>query len=364
MVLNTPKINGIGVFDANYPYTFSILYEGEQAVRNRAVIRDNTTYDIIYDKTQDGLRLNHIIEADTLENNKTYSIQIQVFDVQGNSSNLSDVVIFNCYTTPLFYFSNVNAGNTIASANLSTGITFSQGEGDSLKEYKYYLYDANRSQLYSSNSFYTLSDTAHTYYGLSNMTNYFIRAVGKTVYGFNVDTGYVQISVKYNCIPTNIAVQAQNKDGRIILNANIVSTDYDLENDSYILENGELTLTDNIIKYHVKDLDDFSLIVKARNLPPEKPFIDIFSEQGHMSAMITAISGKYYCKLNTQNNSSRNIIYQPILGPLIGDTAGNAVSTTENELIRTVTNVYDKTALIVFEIQRSNHLYSLETYYQ
>lgn len=364
MILNTPKLASIGVFDANYPYTLSIVYEGEQVVRNRVIIRKNETYDIVYDKTQDGLRLNHVMEANILNNGVSYCAQVQVFDANGSSSNLSETVLFSCHTTPLFHFVNIGNQSVVTSANLNTHIAFTQAEGDSLKEYKYYLYDSNKSEMYSSNSFYSISDNQHTYYGLTNMTNYFIRAIGKTVYGFDVDTGYVRISVKYNCIPTNIAVQAENQDGRIILNVNIISTDYDLENSNYVLENGELTLTDNTIKYHVKDINDFSLIVKARNIPLNKTFINIVSDKGNLLLKIVEISKKYYCKLIAESGAEKCVIYKNILGQLIGDTNGNAISTADNSLIRAITNKYNKSTLIVFDIHRKNNLYSLGTYYQ
>lgn len=365
MTLNTPKLDFINVFDANYPYTFTFTYNGEQSIRNRIIIKDNDTYEVVYDKMQDGLRLNHIIEANTLSNNKSYVVQVQVFDTYGNSSNLSELRIFSCYTTPDFYLKNVNDGDIISSANFETDISFIQAEGDSIKEFKYYLYDSNRSQIYVSSSFYSLENSSHIYYGLENMNNYYIRAVGGTVYGFNVDTGYIKVGIKYECIPTNVAFEAINNDGKIILTSNIILTDYDLDNDNYALENGELTLKDNTITYHILDsILNFSLVIKARQLPLDSPFVNINCKNGNISLSLHKISDKYYCKLNVSNGDKKYLIYENILGQVLGSSNGEVFINTANEAIRTLKSDYDSSILMIIEVHRKNHIYSLECYYQ
>lgn len=363
MTLNTPVSNNIGVFDADYPYIFTFSYNGKQAIRNRAVIRDNSTFAVIYDHDQDGLRLNHTLPANTLTNNHTYTVQFQVFDTDGNSSGLSESSVFSCHTTPQFYFSNLNPGDIISAANLTCELHFSQNEGDSLREYHYYLYDSNRSQLSVSDSCYSMESSRYTYYGLENMTSYYIRALGKTVYGFEIDTGCIPIHVKYNTIPTNIAVQAINRDGKILLDVNIISTDYDLDNDNYKLENGELTLTDNRILYHLKDITDFTLVIKARSLPPGI-FAEVIADDGTATLSIVCISGKYYCKLTVEADNYSCVFYENIDGQILGSTAGDILTDTASNALQTITGDYHPETLIVFEIHRENNLYALDAYYQ
>ena len=362
--LTTPVLDLVKVFDANYAHTFSFSYSGNQAVKNRLLIKDNVSNQIVYNQVQDGLRLNHTIGANVLENNKVYNIQVQVYDADGNSSNLSNLCIFSCHSTPQFYFSNVANDSVISNANLSCNLTFLQEEGDSVKEYRYYLYDSNKSQLLTSDYFYDLS-APYTYYGLENVTTYYIRAVGTTVFGFEVDTGYLMINVKYVFIPTNIAFSALNKDGKIILTSNIVLTDYDLDNESYQLENGELTLTENAITYHILDfIEDFSLVVRARHLPLNSDFVTVICEKGSTKLSIHKISEKYYCKLTAVSGCQSYVTYKEISGQILGTTENEILSDREQNGIETVTGAYNDTVLIVFEIHKHHNLYSLKTYYQ
>ncbi len=358
MILNTPRLDYVGVFDANYSHTFSFSYSGEQAVENKLIIKKNSTLEVVYDKVQIGLRTQHTVDANVLENNVTYIAQIQVYDANKNSSNLSDPIIFNCYTTPQFYFSNINNKDIVSTAILALETTFIQSEDDSISELVYYLYDENKNELSQSSIYYSL--TNHTYYGLDNLTSYYIRAVGKSQYGFSLDTGYINIYVKYDSVPTNIVLSAENKDGKIIISTNIAFTDYELENNNYTLKDGELTLTDNSVTYKVSDITDFSLVVKARNIPLSN-FINIIGDTGEVHISLISIDGVYYCKLDVNNSY---VIYKNILGKLAADTNENAITDTDSNVLRTSVGEYNKTALVIYEITRNNGLYSLEAYYQ
>lgn len=363
MTLNTPALHNITVFDADYPHTFTFQYSGDQVVQNRIIIRENTTFHVVYDKVQDGLRLNHTIPANTLANNHIYTVQAQVFDADRHSSNLSETVSFRCSPTPQFYFTNINDGDVLSSANLTCSLGFSQTAGDAIKEYKYYLYDSNKSMLSASKSCYSIEPDNYTYFGLENITTYYLRAIGTTVFGFSVDTGYIRIQVKYNSIPTNIAVRSLNKDGKIIIDVNIVSTDYDLENGSYLLENGELTLINNKIVYHVKDIEDFSFVLKARNIPLGT-FAAILCSSGCLKLSIQHISEQYYFKLLVNNSLSNYVLYKGIEGKVIGSADGGAIVDKENHALQTISTDYDQTSLIVFEVHRKKNQYSIKAYYQ
>lgn len=359
MTLSTPRLDLVGVFDANYSHTFSFSYSTEQITRNRLIIKKNINNEVVYDQEQVGMRLEHIINPNVLQNNMDYIAQLQVFDGYGNSSNLSDFVLFSCYSTPEFYFSNINDDSTVTNANLDVQIDFKQPEGDVIIEYLYLIYDLNKTELKRSDTYNQL--TSYTYYGLENMTGYYIRAIGKTKYGFNLDTGYIKIFVKYDCVPTNIALSAENHEGKIIISTNIIFTDYELDNDDYELKDGELTLTDNSITYKVRDIRDFTFIVRARNAPLYEDFITLVGESGDVKLSIINISGIYYCKLNV---NGKYVIYKNILGQIAADTVGNAIIDTDSNALRTSVGEYNKTALVVYEIHCKNGLYSLDAYYQ
>ena len=64
-MLNTPIVRKIPAFDPHESYSVVFQYEGNQAVKNRAVIIDNETYQTVYDHEQERMRLDHVIVANT-----------------------------------------------------------------------------------------------------------------------------------------------------------------------------------------------------------------------------------------------------------------------------------------------------------
>ncbi len=359
MKLNKPILNIIKVFDSSTEHTFTFSYHGEQAVRNRLVIKDNISNDVVYDKIQERMRLDHTVPANTLKNNKTYNIQVQVFDAFGNSSDLSEPVIFSCHTTPQFLFTNLE--DIVRTANLSINITFEQPEEDSIKEFKYYLYDENQIQIYVSDSYYN-TDIPHTYYGLTDKKTYFIRAVGTTVYGFNIDTGFQKISILYDDLDPNIVFSTVNKDGKIIISTNIIFIDYELENDNYILENGKLTLWDNTLTYKAEGIGDFTLVVIGEKIPTGT-FLKVNCLEGSAEVSIVEFSDNTYCKLKVSNGKNTYVVYEDIVYLPITDANSDLLLTSESKKIRAITAQYFQDKQIIFELHRKNNLYSLESYY-
>ena len=92
MTLNTPSIYAVDAFDPSYSHTFNFSYSGTQTTSNRAIIIDSETQEEVYNVKQDGLKLNHVLPANTLTAGKSYIIQIQVYDANDNYSNLSSGV--------------------------------------------------------------------------------------------------------------------------------------------------------------------------------------------------------------------------------------------------------------------------------
>ena len=195
--LNTPLIHPIYAFDPQYNYSVSFTYTGNQTVRNRAVVLDNDTYQTVYDSEQDRMRLDHVFPGGTFVPGKTYQVRIQVFDAYGNESALSAPVLFYCFTTPEFYFEDMQDTATLHTANPKLTLHYFQSEREPLQDFQFYLYDYDKSLAASSSHKYDPADMSHTFYGLKNESEYYIRATGTTVHGFSVDTGYIKINIQY-----------------------------------------------------------------------------------------------------------------------------------------------------------------------
>lgn len=343
MILVTPVINKISVFDATKDFNFEFTYSGTQAVKNRLVIRNNDTYTVVYDKTEEQLKLSHNVPANTLKNNTTYIVQVQVFDIDGNSSSFSESQNFSCYSTPILSFSNVNDGDLITSANLKSEISFLQNEGDSIKELEFILYDNNKTDIYTSNIYYD-NFSNHTYYGLENITNYYIRAIGTTVYGFTIDTGYIGIIVKYETIVTNMSANIIPRDGQFFINANIVVIDYSLKNDNYKISDGQVTIgDDNTLTYNIEYVnDDCTVIIRAKNVY-NKEFCNIVYKDSKAGISLLTISKKRYCRLKVTNKNNTYVIYKELI-----DESGT----------------HTNDSFVDFQIHRVSGIFSLQVYYE
>jgi hypothetical protein len=206
-ILSTPSIVSINAFDPSFNYEVEFYYTGSQSVKNRAVITDSETYNVVYDRTISTLKLSHTIPAETLVAGKQYLIQIQVFDIADNSSNLSEEVLFYCFTTPSWSLGTIDSPYRSASITLSP--IYSQAEGETLKSYQYMLYDNSRILVNSSDVCYG-EIVSHTFYGLENNTQYYVRCVAVTSHGMSLDTGYQLVNVVYNTIPANILFPLEN----------------------------------------------------------------------------------------------------------------------------------------------------------
>jgi len=340
MTLNTPLLYSVSAFDPSYEYTFEFEYSGAQVVSNRAIITDNDTQTEVYNVMQEGLKLNHILPSNTLEAGHSYLIQIQVYDRDGNYSDLSSAVLFYCFSTPRFYFSNVNSGDVVSFADLELRLSYEQAETETLNEYKYYLYDVTGEAIYTSNSFYTESDMIHTIYGLKNDYVYYIRAIGKTAHGMNIDTGMIEITTNYISIASNVAFKAENDSstGCVKLKIDIVAIDFELANENYSIKNGIVDLKDNILTYNIDVENDFYMVLKAQQLPIGDC---CWTTDKNIVLSIENISDKYYAHLAITGTGTGYNIFKAI-----------------NE------NYLSNDAIIVFQIYRKNNIYDLEITYE
>ena len=333
VTLPTPSIVSINVFDARNNKDIEFYYIGNQPIKNRAIITDNETLDTIYDSTINTLKLFHTIPENTLINGKQYTIQIQVFDSDNNESELSEPVLFYCYTTP--YFNIENIPETYKSASIEVSLSYSQDEGETLKSYQYILYDNNKVAISKSDILYDYG-SSYVFYGLDNNRTYYIQCVGNTTHGFLLSTDYKLINVVYDTIPADMLVQLENHkcSGYISLDTNILVVDYELENDNYVIENGILTLTDNSITY--KDgfniEEDFSLFVEVKSLP-----IGTFikGKTSYFTLSIIDVCGIRYCEFKHDDY----VIYKPFFDSIEND-------------------------FIIIELRRSGNIYGLDVYYK
>ena len=321
-----PIIKSIEPFDVNHSVegvvtTINFAYSGNQPYNNKLTIFDGETLAVVgtHQYSERYLKNNHTITSDMvssfgLQNGKQYAAVITCYDINGVASADSDKVFFWTMTTPSFGFEDIVSGENIASSSVNCIIDYSQIEGEKLAQTKFYLYSADKIELSSTEIIYGSSDIAHTFVGLENTTTYFLRATGQTQHGKNLDTGYVQIFVKYEN-PGAYALIYANQDSsgtgtvNYYTNMSIIKS----TRDDYICEDGKVDLTGDWLTYDSGfSLDgDFTIALKYAFKLGE--VLELKNDDNQKITMsLVNMNGLYFFMLNIDNQS--HIFSDPIEG--------------------------------------------------
>lgn len=292
-ILQTPSIIKFLPVDPKYAFDIVFQYSDNQSIKNRAVITDTETYEIVYDSTQLGMKLSHTVPSNTLTAGKRYVAQIQVFDEDGNSSQLSDQMPFYCFTTPSFKITNITNNSVIKNASVSPILEYSQNEGEALDNFQFQLYDQSKVLVNNSPIYYSLDTTSYTFYSLENNAVYYIRAIGETTHGIILGTDYIQVTMRYVQIPANAIFSAENiyNKGYINIQSNI--SDVGFEDKNCMLKDGTLTIKGGYLWYNegFELNDDFYIILDISQLPIGEFFK---ATDDTFTINFLEISGMYY----------------------------------------------------------------------
>ncbi len=356
-ILPSPSVLPVSAFPPNHAHTFEFHYAGSQPVKNRVLITDNETHAAVYDRTVATLRLSHTVPAGTLAAGRQYMIQIQVVDADGNKSNLSEGLLFYCFSAPLFRLESI--ADPHRSASITLNLSYSQPENEALKSHQYLLYDQNKLPVSSSPMYYAAS--SHTFYGLENNKSYYVRCIGETVHGFLLDTGYSVLNVVYHTIPANILFDLKNhpESGYISLTTNLTIIGYETENDNLSFKDGSVTLWDNSVTYQggFRVEGDFVLYADAKKLP-----LGTFLKAGNdaFTLSIVNVCGIYYCELKSGNY----ILYSALPKAQLETADGKLLTNNAGQKLEILNMSYDDEEHIIFEAKRKGNLYSLKAYYK
>jgi hypothetical protein len=116
---------------------------GDQVTANEIQVYENSNNLLAYDYTteQQYFLLKSVIPGDTLNNGTIYKIRIRTLNSAGAYSQFSDWVIISCYTQPTIDIINIDDNGVYNNQQLVPQASYSQAEGDSLRNYQYFLYD-------------------------------------------------------------------------------------------------------------------------------------------------------------------------------------------------------------------------------
>ena len=322
--MSKPVINSIKPFHATKTSKVSMTYIGNLPYSNRIIIYDATTLSVVFDDTQSGFTLEHTIPANTLTNGKKYAIQGQVFDSVGNASILSDKAYFWCFATPSFFFSNVNNDDTITTASFYANLVYDQPDWEDIAEYRFYLYDEVKNLLVESEAYYTTDNMNYPYRGLEDDKFYYIRAIGATQNGIQMDTGYIKVFVNYEnpedykliyaeCNEQNSVVTYQTNF--VVINPSDTTTQYEYEN-------GWINLLDKTLVYDQDFIvdGDFTMSIRGKDLYRNATILKCSNDKmGFTLSSYIYDDGQMRYKLTVPNGICNYVLYSEPIMPEMWD---------------------------------------------
>lgn len=328
-------------FDATKDYEISLLWSGNRAHANRIIICENETNNVVFDDMVSSFSLKHSIPAYTLKNNQRYTIQAQTYDVENIPSALSNKVLFYTFATPDFYFEDLSENPIISNSSFTATIHYYSDDWEDISKYVFYLYDATKKQLLQSSEMTDDYDISYTYKGLDNNTIYYVRCVGVTVNGMELDTGYVEITVKFENPNTYARIYATPipSQGCIQVSTNLIIIQYN-GTDEFEYIDGMIDLRDKTLYYDEGFLieDDFTVIIRGMNLWQQADLFKMSNENlGLTLSSHFYPEGKLRFRLIVPNGVSNYLLYSD-------------------------EQVFDNKDMVTIVIRRKNNVYQLKVF--
>ena len=273
-------------FDAEIGATIKFSWSGEQVFKNRCIIKDNETDVIVYDNTISTFKMEHVIDLSkaALENGKRYNAYITVFDSKDVESDMQPIgQSFLCLKTPTFQFIGISDGQVLGSSTYNFQLEYLQDNGELLDSWSISIYDNNETLLQTSGLKYATDDLSHIFSGFKNKNEYKIRALGQTVNGMELDTGFINISVLYQAATVFSMVELENSPylGAIHVHSNIISSEgYTVNSDPIYIDGKYIDLRNDEAVFDEGFLitDDFSIVLKAYHVNPNVPILTFWGQ--------------------------------------------------------------------------------------
>lgn len=336
-----PKIRHIAPFDAEKDNEIVISWTGNRAYANRIIVYDNETNEEVFNDLISSFALTHSIPANTLQNGKKYVIQAQTYDVENIESPLSDKILFYTFKTPDFYFNNITENSIIENSSFTASIHYYSADWEDISKYIFYLYDSSKKQLLESNEMIDDINIEYTYKGLDNNTVYYIRCVGITVNEMELDTGYIEVMIKYENPNTYARIYATPipKQGCIQVATNLIIIQYN-GTDSFEYIDGMIDLREKTLYYNEGFLikDDFTVIIRGVHLWQTA---DIFKMNNDNLGL--TLSSHIY--------TDGSLRFRLIVPNGIG-----------NYLLYSKPQVFEDTDMVTIAIRRKNNVYQIKVF--
>ena len=314
-----PLIGSMTPWDATTDYNINFTYSGALPVSNRMIVYNAANMEVVYDDREVTPRFSHRLSANTLMNGMKYAVQIEVTESTGEISPISDKAYFWCLKQPDFYYSSPAAEVNIQSSNILLNLAYSQEDGELLYSYRHSLYDNSKTEVSTSDMFYNSEGLEYSFRGLKNHNTYYIRSVGVTKNGINLDTGYLRFFVNYENQETFHMMNTESDDNATVTGyTNMVSVDADGNQDDYVILASYVQLVDNSLTYSkgFKVAEDFTCSLKITKLRREEQLLEMFNGEGENIRLLSIIleDGEIMYRLIVNNGlTDYNLFSEPMM---------------------------------------------------
>lgn len=283
-----PTIKPIGIFDATIGTTIYFymsasnvsLIEYEYFIYNG---KDDTEACHFIGNTESlnynintGYSFSVSLSNGKLKNQATnYYIKLRVkTDGESSFGNWSSAVSFYCKEKPTLGFVGMTANEatpiTMYAAVFELQYTYNLEQAETLKNYKYYFYDSEKKLLESSVEYPGAITNTLSQYGLKNDSTYYVRGTGTTKNGYELDSGYYEIHVKFSDVSNSYALEAVNnaEKGCIEISSHFISIegipsgDYSFETDESGMTSIDLSSGANVMYSLSSDKRPYDFVLK------------------------------------------------------------------------------------------------------
>lgn len=211
-----------------------------------------------------------------LKNQATnYYIKLRVKTADESSfGNWSSAVSFYCKEKPTLGFVGMTANEatpiTMYAAVFELQYTYNLEQAETLKNYKYYFYDSEKKLLESSVEYPGAITNTLSQYGLKNDSTYYVRGTGTTKNGYELDSGYYEIHVKFSDVSNSYALEAVNnaEKGCVEISSHFISIegipsgDYTFETDESGMTSIDLSNGANVMYSLSSDKRPYDFVLK------------------------------------------------------------------------------------------------------
>lgn len=232
MALITPIALTQNAFDANNTQRFYFTSTGgDQVVKNKLTIKKLSDDSVVYSNVVETYSFYQDVPSGTLENGVNYSFYFNTYNINGDISENSNVIMFWCFTTPIIVFTNIPASGILTTVSYNFKCTYDQQENEKIESLVFRLYNNQGALIDSSDNLYTTEEPPnnfeYTFNDLLENVRYYVEAIGITVNGTEVSSTRIPFTVQYSApiFYEKLKLKNNAKDGNINVYTNLIAID-------------------------------------------------------------------------------------------------------------------------------------------